>query len=237
MWLMNTLSCDILILDRVCRLFKPLKRYHFPARRWYLLRGFFMSRKCYACKEVKELTEFCKDKSMKGGRCSQCKECDREKKRNLHPLVNIRNNFLARCYNPKNPSFKYYGGRGIGICDEWKNNVSAFVKWGKESGYRKGLQIDRIDNDGNYEPENCRFVTLIDNMRNQRISKWWWVDGIRYESRNDVLEKLGISRAEFDRLDCFSELKYDEHRENKELAEKVKARQGQKKIRVDIKDL
>ena len=75
-------------------------------------------------------------------------------------------------------SFKYkdyrsYGGRGITICDEWKNDFKAFYTWAMLNGYEenKGLSIDRIDNDGNYEPSNCRWTTRVIQSRNQRIPK------------------------------------------------------------------
>lgn len=74
-----------------------------------------------------------------------------------------------RCYNPNHMSYKNYGGRGITVCNEW-HDMSNFVKWCKENNYRKGLQIDRINNDGNYEPNNCRLVTVKENLRNRRIT-------------------------------------------------------------------
>jgi hypothetical protein len=78
-----------------------------------------------------------------------------------------------RTLNPKNKNYKDYGGRGITICDEWKNDVKSFYDWAMSNGYEenKGLSIDRIDNDGNYEPSNCRWVTQTMQCRNQRIQK------------------------------------------------------------------
>ena len=60
-----------------------------------------------------------------------------------------------------------YGGRGIIVCDEWKNSFDKFVQWAFDNGYKQGLQIDRIDNNGNYEPVNCRWVDVKQNCRNR----------------------------------------------------------------------
>lgn len=78
---------------------------------------------------------------------------------------------MFRCYNPNGSSYSRYGGRGIVVCDEWKNNITAFVRWGHANGYQEDLQIDRIDNDGNYEPSNCRFVTRKQNSRNRSTNR------------------------------------------------------------------
>jgi hypothetical protein len=73
-----------------------------------------------------------------------------------------------RCFDVGCPAYSYYGGRGITICDEWYNDSRAFLKWAISSGYVKGLHLDRIDPDGNYCPENCRWVTAKENQRNKR---------------------------------------------------------------------
>ena len=72
-----------------------------------------------------------------------------------------------RCYNTNSISYKYYGKRGIEVCKEW-HNFQDFNKWAMEGGYNDSLQIDRIDNNGNYCPQNCRWVTRKENMRNKR---------------------------------------------------------------------
>ena len=78
-----------------------------------------------------------------------------------------------RTLNPKLKVYQDYGGRGITICDEWKNDFMSFYNWAISNGYEenKGLSIDRIDNDGNYCPENCRWATQTIQNRNQRIKK------------------------------------------------------------------
>ena len=79
-----------------------------------------------------------------------------------------------RCYNPNNQDYKHYGGRGIKVCDRWKNSFEAFYQ---DMGPRpKGHLIDRKDNDGNYEPDNCRWVTITESNRNKtttwRLRLW-----------------------------------------------------------------
>ena len=77
---------------------------------------------------------------------------------------------IKRCYYVTHDNYKNYGGRGITICDEWKNDFNEFLKWSLNNGYKPQLQIDRINNDGNYEPNNCRFVTKEQNAVNTRLS-------------------------------------------------------------------
>ena len=76
-----------------------------------------------------------------------------------------------RCYNKNSKSYPLYGGRGITVCDEWLHDSDAFARWAMENGYKSGLEIDRIDNDKGYSPDNCRWIPKIQNMRNTRINK------------------------------------------------------------------
>lgn len=70
-----------------------------------------------------------------------------------------------RCLSPNDPHYKWYGGRGIIVCDEWKNSYENFRDWAMSNGYTDDLTIDRIDNDGNYEPSNCQFITASENLK------------------------------------------------------------------------
>lgn len=74
-----------------------------------------------------------------------------------------------RCYNEINPQYGDYGGRGIKVCEAW-HDVRVFVTWAKDNGWNRGLDIERIDNDGDYTPDNCKFVEHKKNMRNRRIT-------------------------------------------------------------------
>lgn len=76
-----------------------------------------------------------------------------------------------RCNNPNSASYSRYGGRGISVCDEWDKDFFAFEKWAKENGAKKGLTIDRINNDGNYCPDNCRWVDLRTQANNKRTNR------------------------------------------------------------------
>lgn len=97
-----------------------------------------------------------------------------------------------RCLNPNNKQYAYYGGRGIAICDEWVNDYSAFREWATDNGYQKGLQIDRIDNDGNYEPSNCRWVDRITQSNNKSSNIV-----LEYNGKSQTLqqwsEEIGVS--------------------------------------------
>lgn len=76
-------------------------------------------------------------------------------------------NMVRRCLDSTRREYPYYGGRGIQVCDEWKNDCCVFYRWARDNGYREGVQLDRIDNDGNYCPENCRWVTPKENVNNR----------------------------------------------------------------------
>lgn len=75
-----------------------------------------------------------------------------------------------RCYNPKATGYTNYGARGIKVCDEWKDEPDAFFRWAFNSGYAENLSIDRIDNNGDYEPNNCRWVGPGIQANNTRAS-------------------------------------------------------------------
>lgn len=102
----------------------------------------------------------------------------------------------TRCHSPGHPVFKHYGGRGIVVCQEWRDSFESFYSWAMSAGYCDDLTIDRIDTLGNYEPSNCRWATRSQQMKNTRphsrrnkksrfkgVSSYFTGDGIRWNAR------------------------------------------------------
>lgn len=104
-----------------------------------------------------------------------------------HPLYRIWVRMRDRCNRPSNSRYARYGARGIRVCEEW-NDPTAFIAWALSNGYEPGLQIDRINNDGHYEPSNCRFVTQQQNVNNRECTRKF-----RGEAIADVARKNGVS--------------------------------------------
>lgn len=92
-------------------------------------------------------------------------------------LDNIYYGIKARCLNPNDPAYKDYGGRGITICQEWLNDRTKFFEWALNNGFKENLTIDRINNNGNYEPSNCRWVDMKIQSRNRRSNHLINFDG------------------------------------------------------------
>lgn len=89
---------------------------------------------------------------------------------NAH-IYNVWTNMKQRCNNPHHKAYKNYGARGITVCDEWSNSSEAFFKWAFDNGYSEGLELDRIDNNLGYFPENCRWITHKEQQLNKRNNR------------------------------------------------------------------
>lgn len=109
-------------------------------------------------------------------------------------LYSIWAGMKARCYNPHDTGYKYYGGRGIKVCAEWFDGFEAFYEWAMQNGYTDDLTLDRIEVNGNYEPSNCRWTTRKIQRLNQRqkeithnnekhtLLEWANITGIKYDT-------------------------------------------------------
>lgn len=136
----------------------------------------------------------------------KCARIRKEKNRVVSKIRNVLYGMKKRCYDIKEFSYKHYGARGIKICDEWLNHPNNFVEWALKNGYKEGLSIDRINNDGNYEPSNCRWVddfVQANNKRNlrnisyngktQSLRKWCRELGLPYRKTHKRLYMYGWS--------------------------------------------
>lgn len=109
--------------------------------------------------------------SLRKGRTTSCGcfnvTCHTKHGVRYAPEYTVWSSMMQRCYSSKCKAYNNYGGRGITVCDEWQNPTT-FCQWSRENGYDKGLQLDRIDNDKGYSPENCHYVTRLENVNNRR---------------------------------------------------------------------
>lgn len=140
------------------------------------------------------------DTLLINGRKTQCRECAKKSsKKYKHgmtntSLFNIWHSMKQRCYDRRNNSYNLYGNRGIIICEEWKNDFLNFYSWAMENGYKKGLSIDRIDVDGNYEPSNCRWANTIEQANNKRNNIIIEYNGIK-DTLPNWARKVGINKG------------------------------------------
>lgn len=113
-------------------------------------------------------------------------------------LYRIWRNMKWRCNNPKCDKYERYGGRGIKLCAEWNNSYEQFRDWSLVNGYSDSLTIDRIDNDGNYEPSNCRWADYQTQENNSRNCHYLEYAGMR-KSISDWAREVGLPMATLNR--------------------------------------
>lgn len=115
-------------------------------------------------------------------------------------LYGVWSSIKSRCLNSNTVAYKDYGGRGISICDEWKNSFEAFRDWAYANGYKEGVSIDRIDNNGNYCPDNCKWVISVVQANNRRSNNLITYNGETL-TVTEWAEKLGKNpKTIFNRL-------------------------------------
>lgn len=167
---------------------------HIKNRRYY-----------YKCKCDCGNTNIIDISSVVNGRSKSCgcykREVDAEKGRKMLTKHNLSNtkiwkkwvSIINRCYDKNQDNYYLYGGRGIKVCDEWKSNFVKFYNWAISNGYKDGLTIDRIDVNGNYEPNNCRFITMQEQHYNKRDTIYIFNNGVKY-TINDLYKTYGVDK-------------------------------------------
>lgn len=121
-------------------------------------------------------------------------------KRNTR-IYNTWNAMRQRCNNENSPSYKNYGGRGIKVCEEWESSFEAFYAWAMNNGYEDDLTIERINNDGNYEPSNCRWIPIDRQANNKRSTNYVTYMG-KTQSLSDWCRELGLDYKVINERNC-----------------------------------
>ena len=104
---------------------------------------------------------------------------------------------LCRCYNKKDSRYRFYGATGVKVCEEWKNNPSAFCEWALANGFSEELTLDRIDVNGDYSPENCRWSTKTEQARNKRNNRFIEYNGSKV-TVSEYSEITGVKQSSID---------------------------------------
>jgi len=168
--------------------FKPLKQEDYPLKIVADLgmretgtkgkRTRFVLVECPVCKKVFET----KPTAVKRGDATKCRRCACKTAGRTHGesktrLYSTWKAIKNRCHNPNSSDYPQYGARGVSVCDEWRDSYEAFRDWALANGYSDELTIDRIDNNGNYTPDNCRWTTHTVQSRNTRrlSDKHYWL--------------------------------------------------------------
>jgi hypothetical protein len=125
---------------------------------------------CSKCKIEKPLSEFTIDRSAKCGFTSSCTICRKTPKKSAY---DVWHGMVERCYNPDNISYKYYGAKGVGVCNEWRFSMETF--WSDMGDRPSGTTLDRIDSTKDYCPGNCRWASIVvqnNNKSDTRLITW-----------------------------------------------------------------
>ena len=142
---------------------------------------------CDCGKQIKTISEYLIRGDTKSCGCLKLKYKNHNGTHGLsHTLLyGVHSSMLGRCLNPTDQNYERYGGRGITVCDEWKESVQSFYDWAITHGYQTGLLLDRENNNGNYEPNNCRWVTYkVSNNNMRRHGGWTQNSSKKYQNKN-----------------------------------------------------
>lgn len=151
-----------------------IERYKSIRKQWY-----------WVCKCDCGKTTIVKAALLRSGNTKSCgclQNDSRRLNRKTHGMSGFRPYYVwkdmkKRCYDKTKKGYKNYGGRGIKICKEWINNPNLFCEWMFANGYKKGMTIERINNDGDYKPSNCKLATMKEQCRNMRRNRFLVING------------------------------------------------------------
>jgi len=165
----------------------------------------------YFGKEYKAIQAYCKKHGISYTKESKRGASNPAYKHGMEhtPLCNSYRNMLARCYNKNRKDYKFYGARGIKVCAEWRNSSVKFFNWAFAHGWTLGLTLDRIDVNGDYAPDNCRWVDLKTQCNNRRsntfctykgesktLTQWCQELGLNYDTvRRRIRRGLPVEEA------------------------------------------
>lgn len=146
---------------------------------------------------------------------------------NNHRIAHIFAGIKQRCYNSKDKGYKWYGAKGIKMCDEWINNPKLFEEWSLQNGYDDNLTIDRIDENKDYSPDNCQWILLEDNSRRAGKVNWITINGetltgkqwssklnLGINTINNAIRKYGIEKTKELIVAMLQELPSTKHRKS-----------------------
>lgn len=135
----------------------------------------FVIVKCSKCGNIFNISS----NRLKKQKHSYCIKCPNKKEKitKNKRIRRIYSNMKSRCYNPKTNRYYIYGARGIQVCEEWLKNYKSFETWALANGYQDNLTIDRINNNGNYEPSNCRWVDYQTQQKNKNNNRLITING------------------------------------------------------------
>lgn len=153
---------------------------------------------------------------MKSSSCTGLREYVGLSSDDYNSLYQAWRRMLYRCYNPKNPSYQRYHGR-INVCTEWKYSFENFLRWAIENGWESGLSLDRVNNDGDYSPSNCRWATAKQQARNRSSCVYLTHNGVT-KTLMEWCEEYGVPHylplnrlrrgcSDFDTLFCKTDLR------------------------------
>lgn len=110
-----------------------------------------------------------------------------------HPLHSVWAGMKQRCNDKNDQSYERYGGRGIAVCQKWNKSFKAFHSWGIANGYQKGLTIERVDNNGSYEPSNCMWIPQSEQSKNTRRCIHIEVNGVSFQTLTDAANYFNVN--------------------------------------------